>query len=356
MTGLIVQALLAARLGPLERYEAWRAGPLALEARLEVVSPEHPQGISVQFAVRGRSQDFTSTYAGKTERFMQSGGRIEHRFVSERTYVEHRGAPGLAGPPPEAGAYVQASYPFFLRQGEMGRFVNADGWKPAGSGDVEGVPCDVIAASNQPPAAGGQIVAGHLEFKAWIDATGRIAQWQTTSVAGGSRSVTTYRVRSLHRTDWSLDALPPTVEGSVPMFLPKVGEGATLGRPVELGNWKQGSAQVEASGLLGRGGLVILLVEPGCAASAQGRRAWEALAKAAHKVGAEFVEVSLGPEQPGPPVSGGRQYWDKSGELEDAVNPPGTPFVLRLDAKGVALRQWYGFSPGEEMAVVEALF
>lgn len=358
MTLLALHVFQTALLGPVERFEAWRRGDQAVEAAFRVSSPQFPGGVECTIQLRGTAQEYTATHQGATETLYQDGADIEHRFVTQRAYVEHTGAAGLVGPPPEAGAAALAAYPFFLRPMPWANYANQDGWKRAGTETVGGVPCDVATASNLPEAGGGQVVVGHLEFKAWVDPAGRLVRWETASVERGNRTANVFHFSRMERTGWKGSGLSLPPEGFVPMNAPKRGEGVELGTAPDLGEWLpvDGGKAVDTAALRGKRGLVVLVVAPGCEPSRSGAKLWAQVEERAKAVGAAFVELSLGPEEPGPAVTRARRFWDRSGDLERRLSPPGTPFVLRLDGKGVAVRQWYGYRPGEEAAVLDALF
>lgn len=353
LAGLLAQA---ATLEPIERYAAWR-GSNGIEAEFNVESQEEVKTASGTYrAGSNRSQLFAMTSDGTTERLMQSGSTTLYEFTSEGQYIEANNPHRMAGPPSEAHLAAQLFFPVFLQRPDLKWLLNEKGWTAQAAETIDGTLCDVMLGSNAPEAEPGMIVQGHMDHRVWIDPIGRILRWEYTNNSPRGKRTTTFKFSKMGLTDWSLKELPPPKEGTVPLFLPRRGDGIELGSSPELTTWWDDAGKaVEPKDLAGQNGMLVLLTRPDCEPSSAGMKLWAQVEAEARKAGLGFAEVSLSEvkQVAKPPW---KRFWDTQGEVANQVSPPGTPYLLRIDKKGMAVRAWYGFTAGEEQEILDALF
>lgn len=342
-------------LDPIERYAAWRADH-SIEAEFSVESQEEVKvAKGVYRAGAARSQFFEMVAGGETERMFQWGSDTLYEFPKDAVYIEAHEPAHMAGPPDEAGLAEQLFFPVFLQRPDLTWLLNQEGWTPQKPEAIHGTLCDVMLGSNAPQAGAGAVVTGHLVHRVWIDPVGRILQWEYTNNSPRGTRTTTFRFTKIGLSSWGLRALPSPKEGTVPLFLPRRGEGIELGSKPKLTSWWNDlRKEVEPSSLVGKNGMIVLFTRPDCEPTRAGRDLWQVLSDEAKKAGLSFTEVMLSDVRalPSPPWP---RFWDIKGEIENQVAPLGTPYLLRLGRDGTALRAWYGYSQGEDAEILEAL-
>lgn len=345
-----------ASLGPIERYEAWR-GSNGIDAEFTVESQEQVATATGKYRVgKGRSQWFEMTSGGQTERFYQSGSDTYYEFPAEGAYIESHIPSRMGGPPGEAGLAQQLFFPVFLQQTKLGWLLNEKGWAVQPPERVGDVLCDVLLGSNKPDAPGGTVVAGHLDHRVWIDPVGRIRRWEYSNNSPRGVLKTTFEFTKFAVTDWSLSGLPSPGEGMVPLFAPRRGEGIELGTTPELPECVDDSSQpFDLMREAKQGGLVVLFTRPDCEPSKAGSGVWQEAAERAAKQGIGFVEVVFSGVSDAPRRKW-KRGWDRDGKVEDVVAPPGTPYLVRFDAKGMAVRAWFGYREDEGPEILDTLF
>jgi hypothetical protein len=301
-----------------------------------------PRGLAAEFSVNARGTAKAAYFRSGSERqkikiegigvheeFVQNSRGMIYVDHTNKIYEEFMPFGRLAAMPPAASALATYALSPLLQPDLYRLLVKEQGWKPVesqeGAWQLELSPRGdrfevQIDATGSPGRASHTVATPDGTFD---------VQFSFTKFLGGEPGVE-------FSTEPPLGYVPMSVKPPVYQLAP--GDRLSLD-----------GLQSPAPQGLGDRRVVVLFTRPSCRPSAAGKDLWKEISNRCQKLGARFLEVTVGPE----PGSMGT-FHDRDGQIAKAFGLTETPALFALESSQ-AVATWYGYRKGEDEAVIKGL-
>lgn len=298
------------------------------------------------------SQWFTCDWRGESVEFRQKNAHavlIRHDWKS---YEEYNSGAVSTPPPTKFLGLAEIATPPFGYSESLKKFAGNKAWTSKGFEKIGGVDCDVVTI--QIP---GQI--GNGMHTAWIDSTGRIKQWRRQFSNPADSFDIVFEFQSYESGDLKGRAHfdPDLPLGYVPARLPlpfyhtlRVDDNAVFGKWLDA----RTNTRIDVAKKVKGEHIAIVFTDPDSEICRTIEPFLVSLRKQLKSKNCSLIEVVLSNVAPNTNrVDKDRTIiWDKDGQIEKSYGPPGTPYFLMSDEKGVLVRGWQGYRKSDDAKII----
>ena len=336
---------------PVARNAAFMKNAKTLSLEFTVREPNLPGAARATLLLQSpATQKFSCDWTGERFRYVQSAGGTISIRDDWKLYEVGPTFPILVQPPAFSG-YAELAYPGFLLYSSLAEFDKQAPKVVKGTETVQGRRCDIVEVVSQ-----SEVIGGTHRF--WIDEQGRVLRWHRVLMTQNGPLETT--------ADYTKVEANPTVPKDafaikLPLgYMPTSISGPSartvmLGNTAPLGTWKDArtNKREDVAKLAASQFVAIVFTAPDCAISKGAEPFLNQLRRALKPKGCALIEVSLGPSKPDAAGKDKdrRLFWDEDGKIEEVFSPPGTPYMLLVDKKGVLVRAWQGYAKSQDAAI-----